>query len=391
MKKSFLYLLPLYLSFTFHLITGCQEDSTIATTPKGNPSSMSFSVSVEETRSGYASTSLNEIEGSFWLHIRKGSDIIYDGNADYVDGVVTLENEDYLTEGELIWPENRDDSVNIVAIYADYAWDYNPMSILVTDQTSGEDIPVVVPDYLPWTSDATNTEGNAQPTTDLLVAHVVTTRNLNKSSVIGLNFKHKLACVQASVKTMSSDYVCRISEIKVTSKKHSALRLSPTNAAEDIWMGLSTYEYYAPTVLEQQLGSEVSEAWIRFNNGHAYADPAETETFYLFKQANENEFLDPSASTDGEYVTLTDSETGLPLQTFICPQLWESSTFYVTYSIWSTATTLEGQTLPYQKILESTAQKAVILEAGKIYNFRLAMNGLSLVFLGDNIDNPHPD
>ena len=156
-------------------------------------------------------------------------------------------------------------------------------------------------------------------------------------------------------------------------------------------MGMSTYEYYAPTVLEEQLGSEVSEAWIRFNNGHAYADPAETETFYLFKQANENEFLDPSASTDGEYVTLTDSETGLPLQTFICPQLWESSTFYVTYSIWSTATTLAGLTLPYQKILESTAQKAVILEAGKIYNFRLAMNGLSLVFLGDNIDNPHPD
>ena len=102
---------------TFCVTIGCKEEEKVEPqTDERTP--MTFNLMVE-TRSGHSAETYSQITEGFWLRVTSASGTsLYDGWANVMDGVVSLED---LQAGETLeWPEDETEKVNIIHLSKNY-------------------------------------------------------------------------------------------------------------------------------------------------------------------------------------------------------------------------------------------------------------------------------
>lgn len=382
MKKNLFLILCLALGIT--ALASCQEEEK-SSGIKPERERMFFTTGIDDTRRGITSTSITEIK-YFWLvattynETEGKRDTLYCGRALHNNGEVTLYNEDYLEEdGSLLWPEDKDQEINIYAIQEPgytSPEDPDPMEISIGDYTGS--IPIHFPLIL-YPSDET-----PQETDDQLVAHVVTSRNQSSGGVIALNFKHILTQIQVSTKVANDGYYYRISDISIKGYTHGAYEFSSNSPEYDSWENIATFlegtcSYLMNDYSIESLRDAASEADL-------WQDPMEIYSLYYADW--DDDYLDIGAYDGDEYVPLMDGED--PLSTFVLP-LYYHNNLSIEYSVWTKVTNADGTISAGSKIEDFEYTTTLNLEPGQLINLHLYFKALSIEFAGDNEEGMEPD
>lgn len=389
MKKNLFLILCLALGIT--ALTSCQDQEK-STGIRSEREPMFFTTGIDNTRRPIASTSIDEIK-YFWLVVTTlnetsgNRDTLYCGRALHHEGEVTLYNEDYLEDdGSLLWPEDKDQRVNIYAIQErdnTSPDDPDPMTISIGSYTGS------IPNYFPlslYPYDET-----PQETDDQLTAHVITSRNETSGGVIALNFKHILSQVQVSVKVADDGYFYRISNLRITGFIHGAYQFSDNSESQDGWITntqflesacnhLASQGYSAATL---QADASEDEAWQPISEPH-----------YLYYADWEDDYLDIGAYNGDNYVTLMGTDLNdepAPLSTFLLP-LYTYNNLSIEYSVWTKATNPEdGSIVAGEKVEDFEYTTSLSLQPGQLINLQLHFKALSIEFAGDNEEGMEPD
>ena len=385
MKKNLFLILCLALGIT--ALSSCQEEEK-SSGIKPERERMFFIPGIDDTRRGITSTSITEIK-YFWLvattynETEDKRDTLYCGRALHNNGEVTLYNEDYLEEdGTLLWPEDKDQEINIYAIQEpDYTSpdDDDPMEINIGGFTGS------IPTYLSIT--LYPTDETPQETEEQLVAHVITSRSQTSGGVIALNFKHIMTQIQASAKVADDGYFYRISNLSLSGYTHGVYRFSDTSVGQDEWGFinelLDTTCLYIPTI-----DSNYSEESLRAD---ASEDPFwqyTEDVHYLYYANGDDDYLDIGAYDGEQYVTLMNGED--PLSTFVLP-LYYHNNLSIEYSVWTKVTNADGTISAGEKIEDFEYTTTLILQRYTTMNLQLYFDALSIKFAGDNEEGMEPD
>lgn len=268
---------------TFCVTIGCKEEEKVEPqTDERTP--MAFTLMVE-TRSGHSAETYSQITEGFWLRVTSASGTsLYDGWANVMDGVVSLED---LQAGETLeWPEDETEKVNIVAIF-DNERLYAPLSV-----TLNYDYAKLPLDYL-WYGD--------NGLKDLLVAHLIVSKSECSGGVVNLNFQHALSLIRTSVKISDPRHFYALDRVSVTTPEQAAYYFSPTDPTEDKWVSFGVYERAAEEKFKAVYGEEAYDQYVDDQGGYFLEEGMmeENSEYYIFD------------SDDGEYDLGVPSSTGV--------------------------------------------------------------------------------
>ncbi|MBP5344644.1 MAG: fimbrillin family protein [Bacteroidales bacterium] len=403
MKKNILSLLTLCIFLAITALTSCQEEEkTSGIQPERNR--MVFSLGVD-TRRPMVSTSITEVK-YFWLVANTYSsttpgerDTIYCGQAMYDGEKVTLYNEDYLEEdGSLLWPEDKDQEVNIYAIQEpDDATPDSPDPMAMSLGIYNGSIPI----FLPLTIEPSN--DTPQEPTEILVAHVVNSFDDSSEGIVTLTFKHILTQIQVSTKVADDGYFYRIKSMYIKGCKHGAYRINEYTEEFDGWIASTQFLDTTCNYIHYNINSNYSPERIRESISNDAFWQEEWDLHYIyFPDDEENDYLDVGAYQGDSYVTLMGTDfdgNSAPLNTFILP-VGYANELNISYSVWTKETNAEDGSIVAGEKVEDFNYKTYLnlkdgvlsyLDPGKLITLQLHFKAFGIEFAGDNEEGMKPD